>query len=211
MAPEEIRQQVEGRVVQLADRPIPFTAFLQLAQERDVELVQGVMVEKMAAQLEHEKAFGWLYRVLGAYISHRKLGIVLGSRTPVEISGYGGRMPDLLFVRAEREAIVREKAVFGAPDLVVEIVSPNDRPSDLIALETEYRTLGVAEILFVDLPRRRVRTLRRRGEEYDEEVLTGGTLQLESVEGVELAVSALLEEPRPDEFTTILALLERSA
>jgi hypothetical protein len=38
---EEIRQQVEGRVVHLAERPIPFPAFLELSADRDVELVGG--------------------------------------------------------------------------------------------------------------------------------------------------------------------------
>ena len=134
-------------MVHLAERPIPFPAFLDLSADRDVELVGGVMVEKMAAQLEHEKLFAWLDRVVGTYVSHRRLGILLGSRTAVEISAYGGRLPDLLFVRSDRLEIVRERAVYGAPDLVIEIVSPNDRASDLIALETEYRGLGVPEIL----------------------------------------------------------------
>jgi len=207
--PEEIRQQVEGRVVHFAERPIPFPAFLELSVDQHVELVGGVMVEKMAAQLEHEKLFAWLDRVVGTYVSHRKLGIVLGSRTAVEISAYGGRLPDLLFVRSERLEIVRDRAVYGAPDLVIEIVSPNDRPSELIALETEYRGLGVPEILFLDLPRRRVRVLRRRETgEYEEEVRTDGSVRLEAVDGIALSLTALLDEPRPDEFATVSALLE---
>jgi Uma2 family endonuclease len=163
----------------------------------------------MAAQIEHEKLFAWLDRVVGTYVSHRKLGIVLGSRTAVEISTYGGRLPDLLFVRSDRLEIVRDRAVYGAPDLVIEIVSPNDRPSELIALETEYRGLGVPEIIFLDLQRQRVRVLRRQHTgEYDEEVRTEGSLRLEGIEGIELPLTALLQEPRPDEFATVSALLE---
>src|SRR5437660_2989350 len=161
ISPEEIRQQVEGRVVHFAERPIPFPAFLELSADRHVDLVAGVMVDKPAAPLAHEKLFAWLDRVVGTYVSHRRLGIVLGSRTAVEISAYGGRLPDLLFVRSDRQEIVRDRAVYGAPDLVIEIVSPNDRPSELIALETEYRGLDVPEIIFVDLPRQRVRALGR--------------------------------------------------
>jgi hypothetical protein len=37
ITPEEIRQQVEGRVVYSAERPIPFAAFLELSADRDVE------------------------------------------------------------------------------------------------------------------------------------------------------------------------------
>lgn len=211
ITPEEIRQQVEGRVVQFAERPIPFPAFLELSADRHVELVGGVMVEKMAAQLEHEKLFTWLDRVVGTYVSHRKLGIVLGSRTAVEISAYGGRLPDLLFVRHDRLEIVRDRAVYGAPDLVIEIVSPNDRASELITLETEYRGLGVLEMIFLDLQCHRVRVLRRQESgEYDEEVLTQGSLRLQAIEGIELPLAALLQEPRPDEFAAVSALLQNA-
>jgi Uma2 family endonuclease len=209
--PEEIQEQVEGRVVQFAERPIPFSAFLELAGERHVELVGGVMVEKMAAQLDHERAFVWLMTVLNGFVRRRGLGIALGSRTPVEIDAYGGRLPDLLFVRRERMEIVQARAVYGAPDLVIEIVSPNDRPSDLVTLETEYRSLGVGEIVFLDLPRHRVRILRQRVDDYVEEVLTDGVLRLESIAGMALPVAALLEEPRPDEFATISGLLQDAA
>jgi Uma2 family endonuclease len=95
---------------------------------------------------------------------------------------------------------------------VIEIVSPNDRPSELIALETEYRGLGVPEILFLDLQRRRVRVLRcRQTGEYDEEVRTQGSVRLEAIEGIELPLTALLDEPRPDEFSTVRALLEAAS
>src|SRR5437868_4897123 len=60
--PAEIRQQVEGRVVHFAERPIPFPAFLELSADRHVDLVAGVMVDKPAAPLAHEKLFAWLDR-----------------------------------------------------------------------------------------------------------------------------------------------------
>src|SRR5437660_18206 len=101
-------------------------------------------------QLEHEKLLRWLSTVLDLFTEERGLGIVLGSRTGVEISTYRGRLPNLLFVRRDRMEIVREKAVYGAPDLVIEIISPGDGPSDIIALETDYRSIGVQEVVFLD-------------------------------------------------------------
>jgi len=35
-----------------------------------------------------------------------------------------------------------------APDLVIELISPNDRPSDIVVLEMDYRAIGVTEIVF---------------------------------------------------------------
>src|SRR5439155_9204819 len=130
---------------------------------------------------DHEKLVGWLYHVLGLYVQERNLGIVLGSRTAVEITQFRGRLPDLLFVRQDRMEIVQQKAVYGAPDLVIEVISPGDRPSDIIALETDYRSIGVQEIVFLDQRTSRARILRRHDDAYIEEELTEGALTLESM------------------------------
>ena len=207
----ETTEAVEGRVVRYGERPISFTAFLDLAEGDALELVDGVLVETKVVQLTHEKLFAWLSRVLGLYVSERSLGIVLGSRTAVEISRYGGRLPDIVFVRHERLEIVREKAIYGPPDLVIELVSPSDRPSDLIALETDYRSLGVAEIVFIDQQKRRVRILRQREQDYVEAVQETGEFRPETVEGFDLQMEWIFNEPRPSELGIVTALLSRSA
>jgi Uma2 family endonuclease len=133
---------------------------------------------------------------------------VLGSRTAVEITGFRGRLPDLLFVRKDRLAIVRQKAVYGAPDLVVELISPGDWPSDIIALETDYRGIGVAEIVFVDQGRRLVRVLRRQDDNsYVQAEQNAGPLALETVAGFQIEAEWLWAEPRPAVHSTLAALL----
>jgi Uma2 family endonuclease len=189
-------------------RPLTFAEFVDMfGAKDDVELIDGVVVERSMVQLDHEKLQGWLYIVLSLYVKARGLGIVLGSRTAVEINRFRGRLPDLLFVREERRNIVQQKAVQGAPDLVIEIVSPNDRASNVIALETDYRAIGVVEIVFIDQPRRRLRILRKQESDYAEEILTGGTLTLETLQAIQLPTEWLFEETRPDERTTVDSLL----
>ncbi len=189
-------------------RPLTFDEFLELFGPKDfVELVDGTVVEKSMVQLDHEKSELWLLTVLGLYVRRRSLGIVLGSRTAVRISEFGGRLPDLLFVRQERMEAVQQKAVYGGPDLIIEIVSPGDRPSDVIALETDYRAIGVAEILFIDQKRRRVRILRKQEDGYVEEVVTAGPVVLESLGSIRLETAWLFDEPRPDEMDLVSQLL----
>jgi Uma2 family endonuclease len=128
----------------------------------------------------------------------------------VEIHQFRGRLPDLLFVRQERMGIVQQKAVYGAPDLVLEVISPNDRPSDVIALETDYRSIGVREIVFID-PRKRVaRLLRQRQDDYVEEVVAAGTIVLEALGAIRLESEWLLQEPRPGIRATVEALLAQA-
>jgi Uma2 family endonuclease len=185
-------------------RPITFAEFLELiGLPKQVELIDGIVVEKMAVQLDHEKLLVWLMTILNQYIEDRNLGILLGSRTAVEITQYRGRLPDLLFVKRERMQIVQQKAVYGPPDLTIEIISPGDRKSDQVALEADYRSLGVAEIVFINQRKRQVRVLRKRDNDYEDITLTTGTLELESIAGMRLEVNWLVSEPRPTARETL--------
>jgi Uma2 family endonuclease len=205
---EKVREEVTKWV---GPRPLTFAQFLELYGEKDqVELIDGVVVERRMVQLDHELLLKWLDRVLGFVVEALGLGVVLGSRTAVEIDQFRGRLPDLLFVRQDRMEIVRQKAVYGAPDLVVEISSPNDRLSESIALETDYRAIGAPEIVFIDQGKRRVRVLRNQAESYSEEVLTTGVLVLESMGGLALELDWLFLERRPDQRATVDALIARA-
>jgi Uma2 family endonuclease len=205
---EKVREETTKWV---GSRPLTFVQFLELYGAKDeVELIDGVVVERSMVQLDHEKLLKWLDRVLGLYVEGRSLGIVLGSRTAVEIHQFRGRLPDLLFVRQDRLGIVQQKAIYGPPDLVLEVISPNDRASEIIALETDYRAIGVAEIVLIDQRKRRVKVLRRQGDGYSETALTTGAVTLESLEGIQLPMEWLFDEPRPDQRSTVEALLAKA-
>ena len=64
-------------------------------------------------------------------------------------------MPDLLFVSAERMNILETTEVDGAPDLIVEIVSPDSPARDWREKYLEYEAAGVREYWVVDPMSRR--------------------------------------------------------
>lgn len=70
-------------------------------------------------------------------------GVVLAA--PIEVKLGRGRVvqPDLIFIRRERLAIVGETQIVGAPDLVVEIVSPSSRKRDLGWKLRAYEAEGI--------------------------------------------------------------------
>ncbi len=206
----ETERSVEARVVHVGERPIPFERFLIMAEERFIELARGVVVEKPNIQLDHELCTGWLYQVAGIFIQKNRLGEMLSSRIMVKTDTFGGRMPDLLFVRQERMDIVQQQAVRGAPDLIIEIASPNDRPSHLRELEAEYFGLGVPELVFVHLRNQEIRLLRRNEEGYAETVINEGPVTFATLPGLTLQAEWILREPRPDVYDTLTALLAQS-
>jgi len=189
-------------------RPLTFEEFVRLfGEDDDVELVDGMVVQRVAAKDIHEDLQGWLLSILRVYSEAKGLGIVRGSRTAVKITEHRGRLPDIVFVRKENVHIVQEDGIFGTPDLVVEIWSPGDRLSDMLAKEADYKSIGVPEIWLVDLQRKQVRVLRKGKEGYEEKVMKRGVLKSEVIEGFWVKVEWLFKKPLPDELETLQKLL----
>lgn len=198
-----------------ADRPIDFETWLELSFELDArietELVKGVMKERMAAKYPHEWIFMWLSTIFTAYVENQQLGRVLGSRTAVKIDAYSGRLPDILFVRAENMGIIHDDAIYGMPDLVIEIISQNDRPSDLVPLEADYRSIGVPEIVFIDPRKKWVRSLLKNGSDYSEKILTTGALTFTALPKFHIEVEWLFMDIKPDCLTIINQLVKEAS
>jgi Uma2 family endonuclease len=206
---EKVREET---VKWIWERPLTFDQFVEMFGKEDlVELIDGVVVERDMVQLDHEKLQIWLTTVANSFVEARDLGILLGSRTAIQISQFRGRLPDLLFIRKDRMGIVRQKGIYGAPDLVIEIISPGDRPSNVVSLESDYCTIGVHEIVFIDQRRRKLRILRKRGGDYVEEVVTSGVVALEAIEGMRLDTEWLFAEPRPATRAVVDTLLAAAA
>ena len=173
-------ERVEETVTRFVyPRPITFNEWLEISGPKDFdELIDGTIVEKPMVQLEHEKLNLWILHVLDIYAQEKAVGTVLGTRSPALIGEFKGRMPDFFSVRKPREDIITRKATIGAPDLVIEIISPNDCPSDINATETDYRTIGVAEIVYINQPKQTIRVLRKTDTGYVESVLQNEPLVL---------------------------------
>ena len=99
--------------------------------------------------------------------------------------------PDLIFVSREREHIITEANIQGAPDLVVEILSPSSATRDRQDKFDLYARHGVAEYWMISPEARIVRVFLLRdgvfgeiGRYGDNDTLTSATL-----EGLEIDLS----------------------
>ena len=203
---EAVREEIEKWVW---PGPLRFEEFLDLfvGREEIVELVRGTVIIEVAAQFDHEDLIAWILAIARYFADERDLGKVVSSRMAVRVDEFSGRLPDLVFVRKDRLHIVRQRAIYGAPDLVVEVRSPGDRLSSVVELESDYRSLGVPEILLIDPKRAIVRIVRKRGEDYEELELSKGTLEIETLPGFKLDLKWLFGDERPTVPRVIAGLL----
>jgi Uma2 family endonuclease len=121
--------------------------------DKRYELLDGACVMVPAPTTRHQQISRNLEFLLLAHVRQQRLGTVLDAPIDV-IFGVGEErevvQPDIVFIRTERRSIVTEPAIQGAPDLIVEILSPGTEIRDRGYKRTLYARYGVREYWIVD-------------------------------------------------------------
>jgi len=125
------------------------------------ELVCGKLRVAEAPFVPHQRLVGDLFLALYAHVQERRLGEVILSPIDVVLDGPKALIvqPDLLYVSRERSDIVQDQ-VWGAPDLVVEVLSPHPRIGALNERVGWFAEYGVRECWLVHQIDRRVEVLQ---------------------------------------------------
>lgn len=115
------------------------------------EWVDG-RVEFMApANTEHCEIQNLLLFALSAFVNFHQLGKVWGPEMAVKLPGMRRRrVPDIVFLSQSRLDLVEKTYINGAPDLVMEVVSPDSESRDWRKKYEEYERAGVKEYWIVD-------------------------------------------------------------
>jgi Uma2 family endonuclease len=104
---------------------------------------------------------------LGNFVAEKQLGEMLFAPCGVRLPGQPVPVqPDIFFVSAERRDIVGEEYVEGAPDLVVEVLSPSNWLYDRREKFQAYLAAGVPEYWIVDYRARTVEVFVREEGAY---------------------------------------------
>jgi Uma2 family endonuclease len=125
------------------------------------EIVDGEHYVTPAPFVPHQDLLVELTIRLGGFVKAYRLGKLLVAPTDVLLSPHDIVQPDLLFVSNERAAIVRSKNLQGAPDLVIEILSPSSRRLDKVLKLRAYERNGVQTYWLFDPSRKGVQTWER--------------------------------------------------
>jgi Uma2 family endonuclease len=100
------------------------------------------------------------------YVQQQSLGAVLGAETGFRIASDPDtvRAPDAAFVRASRVSGGLPQGFFpGAPDLAVEVLSPDDRASEVLAKVQDWLGAGCEAVWVADPKTQTVAVYRRGG------------------------------------------------
>lgn len=158
-----------------------------------VELVRGVLVVREPTGLPHGRIMLNLARRFAEYVETNGLGQVYVGDTGFALARGPDtvRAPDIAFIRRERVPDP-EPAGFPdmAPDLAVEILSPSNRPGEVLAKIADWLNAGTRLVWIIDAERRVARVYRLDGTEaivsadealHGEDVVPGFVCSLTSI------------------------------
>ena len=124
--------------------------YADLPEGTPYQLIDGELILSPSPTPEHQQFVLTLAVALRSFVHERGRGTVYVAPLDVYLSEIEVYQPDLLFIAADRRGIVTDEGIEGAPDLVVEVLSPSTAYHDLTKKKRVYEESGVKEYWVVD-------------------------------------------------------------
>lgn len=136
--------------------------YLLLPEDKRYELIDGDLYLVPAPRTFHQIVSLRIGAALNDFVDKNLLGQVIAAPCDVYLSQHDVVQPDILWISPDRLGIMKEAYVDGAPDLVVEILSPSDPKRDRELKRKLYARFGVREYWIVDPDAKSIDVLTRQ-------------------------------------------------
>lgn len=137
-------------VAQKTRTKLTYADYAKTPEDERWELIDGVLIKSDTPNTAHQMALSEIIFPLWTFVKAGDLGRVFPRPTDVVLSDCDTVQPDVVFVSKERESVITLANIQGAPDLVVEILSPSTAPRDWRDKFALYELHGVPEYWLAD-------------------------------------------------------------
>jgi len=120
------------------------------------QLIGGELFMSPSPRFWHQEIVGNIFWKIRSHLQEERVGKVVVAPSDVELTADDVYEPDIYFVSKERLSILTEQGATGAPDLVIEVLSPSTAKLDLGPKREVYAAAGVKEMWLVSPQHRRV-------------------------------------------------------
>lgn len=172
------------------------------------EWVDGKVEFMAPASTEHTEIQNYILWLIQSYLQRKRLGKVWGPEIAVNLPKLRRkRVPDIVFLSQVRLSLVKKTHLDGAPDLILEVVSPDSVRRDWRTKYHEYETAGVKEYWIVDPASEVVEAYHlSKKKSYQQIPEHDGRIASRVISGFFLAPAWLWQSPRPDLFELLKEL-----
>ena len=126
-----------------------YDEYLMIDDDKRYEVLEGELMMAPAPIPFHQAVSRNLEYMMLTHVRKKKLGVLYDAPIDVVLDPHNVLQPDIVFISSSRKDIIKEKAIHGAPDLVVEVVSPSTLSRDTVRKKKIYEKFGVQEFWLV--------------------------------------------------------------
>ena len=140
-------------IATIAIKPKPkltYEDYASLPDDERCELIDGELIPMLSPKEIHQAVSGTLFMSVCMFVRIMGLGRIYFAPFDVILSATNVVQPDLFFISNARSHIITEDNIRGAPDLVVEILSPSTAGCDRTTKRNLYARHGVMEYWLID-------------------------------------------------------------
>jgi Uma2 family endonuclease len=130
------------------------------------EIIAGEVYVTPPLLTVHQRVCRNIERILDRHATENDLGEVLYAPVGVVLEKPSSVQPDVIFVAKNRLSIIQEKAVFGAPDLIIEILSSSTAARDRGLKKDLYARAGVHHYWLLDPRKKALQAFRLEEDNY---------------------------------------------
>ena len=114
------------------------------------QLIEGELIMTPAPNPRHQIISANIFKRLSQFTDEKQAGTALYSPVDVYLEEENAFQPDIVFISKKRQDIIKQDGIYGAPDMVIEILSPATAYYDIKKKFKVYERYGVKEYWIVD-------------------------------------------------------------
>ena len=140
------------------------------------QLIDNKLIMSPAPIVIHQQILNEINIEISIFLRKNPIGKIIISPTDVHFSEENILQPDLLFIKKENLKIILNKGLSGAPDLVIEILSPSTSQFDFGEKKSVYERFGVEEYFIIDPNTKSVNSFFIKDGKYQEQKILIGKI-----------------------------------
>lgn len=124
--------------------------YFNLPEGSPYQLIEGELVMTPSPITPHQAVSRNMEMAIYSHVKKHNLGFVYYAPIDVYLDESNAYQPDIIYISGKNKGIIKRKGIDGAPDLVIEILSPSTAYYDMNLKKDVYEKSGVLEYIIVD-------------------------------------------------------------